>query len=44
MAAGVEGSEPRWDVGEVSARLAAEVPAFAGIDLASVGDAGLELC
>ena len=42
-AAGLDGWGPGWDVAEVSARLSAEIPAFAGIDLQSVGDGGLEL-
>lgn len=39
----LEGFDGRYDVRQVSKRLSEEVPAFAGIDLETVGDLGLEL-
>jgi NADH-quinone oxidoreductase subunit G len=40
---GLEGFEAKWDVRAVSRNLAAELPAFAGKDLASVGELGKPL-
>jgi anaerobic selenocysteine-containing dehydrogenase len=42
-ALGLEGFDAAWDVREVSKSLSQSIPAFAGIDLDSVGDAGLPL-
>jgi len=42
-ALGLPGFGARYDAREVSRELAAAVPAFAGVDLDSVGDAGLSL-
>jgi NADH-quinone oxidoreductase subunit G len=42
-ALGLEGFDGRYDAREISKALAAAVPAFAGIDLESIGDAGLPL-
>jgi NADH dehydrogenase/NADH:ubiquinone oxidoreductase subunit G len=42
-ALGLAGFGGRYDVREISRQLAAGVPAFAGIDLDSVGDAGRPL-
>ena len=41
--AGLEGWEERFDPRGTAKRLADAVPAFAGIDLDSVGDQGAEL-
>ena len=43
VAAGLDGWGVRFDPHAVSKRLAETVPAFAGLDLASLGDHGLEL-
>jgi NADH-quinone oxidoreductase subunit G len=42
-AMGLDGFDGRFDVGEVSRNLASENPAFAGIDIDSMGDGGVAI-